>query len=446
MPTICFSDPSSGGTGSDTTASGSAGAVVANGTAASYSGSVFTLDGSPDLSAWDNAEDILWVDTSSGRQFFDATSVDDTAKTITVVNAPAGTASGLTWGIGGKRATFNNSNSRTVFSTVGAKEDWIIETETDQSISSQLTISCPGAIRGSAGGIKTITQTANVGCCSFNSANYITISNLKFQNSNTSSKTSSHGLILTTNTPKVTVINCVLGDSTNTLLTGVVRSVGTPPLIVQNCVFESCSSHALSLDGATGGVEVIGCVFKNNANDFTCNGPTTISDCLSYGCSGVAFELSSASPCTIIGNTIHGAGSDGILLPGSTVNMVIINNIITGCAGYGINMTGGGTNNRLWVDYNCFGSASSSPSSTLNSSGPASSNVVLQANNLLSVDPQYTNVGSGDFSVGTNMKAAASPPSSATMGLGVSNTTTYKDLGGVQRQEFSSLPIFNIGI
>src|SRR5688500_18477061 len=95
-------------TGSDTAASGAGPATALTGTAASYSGSGFTLDGSPDLSGVVAGTAILYVATSTGRKFFDITSVDDGANTVTVVTAPAGTATGLTWAIGGKRATFDH--------------------------------------------------------------------------------------------------------------------------------------------------------------------------------------------------------------------------------------------------------------------------------------------------------------------------------------------------
>src|SRR5688500_14311591 len=101
--TILFNSVS----GSDTAASGAGPATAITGSNASYSGSVFTLDGSPDLSGVVVADSILYVDTSTGRKFFDITSIDNTAKTVTVVSAPAGTATGLTWAIGGQRATFD---------------------------------------------------------------------------------------------------------------------------------------------------------------------------------------------------------------------------------------------------------------------------------------------------------------------------------------------------
>ena len=129
MPTIRFNTS----TGSDTNASGSNGSISVNGTSASFSGSVVTLDGSPDLSGFDADEDVLWLQTSTGRQFFDLSSVDDTAKTVTCVDAPAGTASGLTWGIGGKRATLEDINSRLLFSD-DAKAGWTAELEDDQTI------------------------------------------------------------------------------------------------------------------------------------------------------------------------------------------------------------------------------------------------------------------------------------------------------------------------
>jgi len=118
--------------GSDTAASGAGPTTALFGTAASYSGSVFTLDGTPNLSgvATDGSH-VIWVQTSTGRQFFTINAVDDGANTVTVDDAPAGTTTGLTWGLGGKRQTVGNTDSRLLFST-DAKAGWTITLEDDQ--------------------------------------------------------------------------------------------------------------------------------------------------------------------------------------------------------------------------------------------------------------------------------------------------------------------------
>src|SRR5210317_2245162 len=89
--------------GADTNSGTSAGtSPIANGTAATRSTNVYTLDGSPDLSGvTPNVDAIHIVGETSGRGFdgtlFEITAVDDTGKTVTVDPTPTGGTSGLTW-------------------------------------------------------------------------------------------------------------------------------------------------------------------------------------------------------------------------------------------------------------------------------------------------------------------------------------------------------------
>ena len=93
VPTLLFNT----GSGSDTAASGAGPTTALSGTAASYSESVFTLDGSPDLSGVStDGPHVIWVDTSTGRKFFTINAVNDGANTVTVDDAPAETTTELT--------------------------------------------------------------------------------------------------------------------------------------------------------------------------------------------------------------------------------------------------------------------------------------------------------------------------------------------------------------
>ena len=105
-------------TGSDTQASGAGPATAIFGTGASLnsSTSVDLSADAPNLSgvATDGSA-CLWVSTSSGRQFAKITAVNNTTKIVTVALAYGVTATGLTWAIGGKRATLDAASSRTLF-------------------------------------------------------------------------------------------------------------------------------------------------------------------------------------------------------------------------------------------------------------------------------------------------------------------------------------------
>jgi hypothetical protein len=138
-------------TGSETQASGAGPATAKFGTNASFAGSVVTLDGSPDLSgvAVDSSH-VLWMLTSTGRQFFaitaKANSGTPTAQ-VTVADAPAGTATGRTWAIGGKRQSIDTANSRLLF-TADVKPGWTIDLEGTFVLTSVITLGVSSTATG----------------------------------------------------------------------------------------------------------------------------------------------------------------------------------------------------------------------------------------------------------------------------------------------------------
>ena len=123
------------GVGSDTTASG-LGASNVYGSGASTTGSSTVVTGIDTTGV--SSGDLLWVQSSSGRQFSIIATVDSSTQ-VTCDDVFANTESGRTWAIGGKRATFDNSDSRRLFNDDSAA-GFIIETETDQSITSVIEI------------------------------------------------------------------------------------------------------------------------------------------------------------------------------------------------------------------------------------------------------------------------------------------------------------------
>ena len=122
-------------TGSDTAASG-LGAANVYGTGASTTSASAVVTGIDTTGV--SSGDLLWVQSSSGRQFSIIATVDSSTQ-VTCDDVFANTESGRTWAIGGTRATFDNADSRRLFN-----DDVIagstIETETDQNISSNLVI------------------------------------------------------------------------------------------------------------------------------------------------------------------------------------------------------------------------------------------------------------------------------------------------------------------
>lgn len=128
----------------------------------------------------------------------------------------------------------------------------------------------------------------------------------------------------------------------------------------------------------------------------------------------------------VVGNTIDGCGGDAIevseaaMIDGATIK----NNIISNNTGYGIKCSTGTTalNDRRStgkIDYN----------NIYNNTAGAYNGISAGAHDTY-LDPQYTNAGALDFSVGANMKAIGFP--GAFRGT---TTTGYLDLGAAQRQE-----------
>lgn len=131
--------------GSDTAASGCGPATAVSGTGASITSASTTVDlsaDSPDLSAV-VADDLIWVDASSGRQWGRIASVDNVTKTITLTsnNLYSVTEFGRNWGIGGKRATLSNLDNFMLFRNtaayVGDMSYYGISIESDQTITAK---------------------------------------------------------------------------------------------------------------------------------------------------------------------------------------------------------------------------------------------------------------------------------------------------------------------
>lgn len=455
-PTILFNN----GSGSDTLASGAGPATALTGTSASYSTTTVTLDGSPDLSgvATDSSH-VLFLITSTGRKFFKITATDNVAKTVTVHVAPTGTATGLSWAIGGKRKTIENTNSRLLFST-DVMPGWAINLEDDQpAVTSSVACSIAGdttdgpiTLQGT-GGRRLITSATNNVSPLSGGLGYWIVKNLKFTSS-AATKTSSYGVLFnadgTSGSPAF-FESCVFGDSTNKLQIGVTRNVTAQRTSVfTNCEFTSCISHGLThTGGSNGGV----CTIVNNCYIHD-NGGSGVS--YSFGVNTNVFVNSviannAAKGIEIIGPsnnstrqyisncTIHNNGSDGININNSTnfIAATIVANMITKNGGYGINYTGtGGDALKAVIDGNNYGNASDS---TANTSG--SVNGFTAGANDQTIAAGYTNAAGGDYSIPATLKAKGYPPSASPIGIN-SATYSYMDPGAAQRQEPTVAGVF----
>lgn len=167
-----------------------------------------------------------------------------------------------------------------------------------------------------------------------------------------------------------------------------------------------------------------GCTVGINQRVTTGGTSITFTNNLVTACTtAMQFNANGVNGMYVTNNTFYGASSPtGTGLDGSTstapTDSFFENNIIYGFA-TGANWQAAQSTN-IW-DYNDFYNNTTDRT-----------NVTAGAHDL-TVDPQFTNAASGDFSIGTNLKAKGNP------GVFPGATTTgYIDTGAAQRQEASS--------
>ena len=257
--------------GSDTAASGSGPATAVTGTGASLNATT-TVDLSadtPDLSGV-RAGDLLWVQSSSGMQFSVIASVDDVADTVTVDTAFAVTETGRTWAIGGKRATLEDASSRQLLQDLLNINSVIVELEDDQTINSYVFIkmiaigdgNTPSRFRGSAGSIKTITQTAADYHFRPDSNFQCYWENLRFENSNATTNASCQVFWNRLRSQGWHFIDCVFGDATNTIYSVQYDNSGSWAGSFLRCKFQSTTEYAFKEAGHLP-VKFVGCLFDS---------------------------------------------------------------------------------------------------------------------------------------------------------------------------------------
>jgi hypothetical protein len=437
FPTITFNSS----TGSDTAASGSGGtALTAGGNdGASSTASSATVDLSadaPDLSgvATDGSA-VLWVDSSSGRQFSAISSVNNTLKTVTCADTFANTESGRNWGIGGKRATLDNADSRTLFGsqggTTGAKPGWTIVTETDQALTSTLNCTLSTALSTdgmpvikSDGTRRTINISINDEIFGFGAAIPIKFENLKFTNSN-GTKTSAY-LANYSNNATPWFHDCVIGDATNQLL-------GTHVRVAAECLFkftlcEICHCTGSGVPANQGGTEMYFSRVHHNGgggiSTSSSGGLLTLIGNLITDNTGDGIKLTTAAlPLrTVLYNTIDGNSGDGIDLSASTAanNLLCLFNNITNNGNFGIRGTTGSDTQKLLADFNNVWN---------NTSGNYTSFTAGASDK--SVDPGYVDAANEDYRITESTLKSLQFPASGYIGIN-SLTNSFGDIGASQ--------------
>lgn len=447
--------------GSDTAASGCGPATAESGTAASYSGSVVTLDGSPDLSAV-TTDHILWLDTSTGRQLFTLSAVDDTAKTVTTIDAPAGTASGLNWGIGGKRISPIN----TALVDLDIKAGWTIEldggtTADYDRVSTTHTFGTEGSFTE---GPITFRSTPGTGKAvmaggtgnghnpiSFGSSQHLVVENIRFEFNQT---TGAGGIsFAATGHDDFLVKGCefiYLGSGGTITAASFGKNAGGRATVI-DCYFENCNYTGVftaDTGGSKAAIFVINCTFIDCADAILLSQVegVVLEGNLIVDSTGTAIKFHSSSSgekvqsVVIRNNTIARSTSDGISFNTDPIGLLIENNIITANGGYGITADAASAANMTVIRNNIFG-AGATDYGKANTSGTINNLSVISGsfadNNNVSEDPGFTDPASPnyDFSISATSRAKGNPLA-ADSGIGdQAFTHTYVDPGAAQRQE-----------
>lgn len=391
--------------GSDTAASGAGPATALTGSNASFAAAVVTLDGSPDLSgvAVDGSH-ALYLLTSTGVRFFKITAKDDGADTVTVTPNPAGTATGLTWAIGGKRASIGSASSVLLFDNGGAAGDmgagWVVEMESGhtESLSARIDYRGPGdttdgpkILRGPAGAATrpVITTTNDF----VQRDDYWRFVDFDLTGSGATdafvqvgSVTRLEGLLISgfsgvliqrsgaTGVQGCQVLGCHLSG-------GSVGIRADQNAHVVGCRIEGQSSHGIAT--TSGGAALAGLTIASN---------------LIYGCGGDGVHVEqtrtdSFASVVIDGNTIDDCTGDGIEYSGDNdgINgLAVLNNLLTNNGGYGLNfasLTAAKVlaRNAVIKGNTTFG----------NTSGACNLSGVLEGGTT--TDPDYVNAGAGDY-------------------------------------------------
>jgi len=269
------------------------------------------------------------------------------------------------------------------------------------------------------GGIGEISGAATYSIFS-SSTNGIRFVDMHFTNSGAST-------IVTTGSNCV-FLNC---EFDNTSGGGLVGSYET---LVSNCYFHNIGAIGLVLETGL----VIDCVFETGSgNDFTVaietNQQQNVIDRCIFILAGSAIGIQlDAAACRVVNNTLYATTGTGTAIK-STVwfanVQTIENNYIEGFSGVG--GVGINTESDVFGDGGYIVRNNKYYNNTTNES--LSGLNVIYENNAAVGSSALTNPGTGDFSVGTDLKAAGFP----TAFNGIS-TNQFIDVGAAQREEVAA--------
>jgi hypothetical protein len=450
--------------------SGAGPTTSVNGTAAAtdIAGTTVTVDAGKDISgiATDGSAALILNDVTAGHRrwskIIGSAGSGGATPTFTVNEAYTGSLSGLSWGVGGVRATIANSVSQLLFSNNSAAGDampgWTVEMQSGHSevVSANLdfrragdTTSGPITLRGASGAAtRPLLTFSNNGNSITSRGAYQTFRDFEMRNSNatkTASVAFANGAA-----SAIAIINVKVAHSTDKYWKYITDG-GSGYVLVRDCEFGYAAnigiditvnkhsrylfnsihdggSIAVSMTAVAGNLFLFyGNLVYNNAGD---------------GLKGTSGS-SSAQSYTIAHNTFYNNTGDGIEFSQTSNNLfglTIVNNIFANNGGYGLNISAAAdidlvTGSSLILNNNFF----------TNTSGTHNPATMTASENETTADPQFTSTSVADFSIGTNLKKTGYPlGGTLRIGSMSAGTFSYPDPGAAQRDEdavFGYLPV-----
>jgi hypothetical protein len=383
-------------TGHDTQSSGLGPAVAVYGSGASTTAGSATVTGIN--TAGVSVGDLLWVQSSSGRQFSIIASINVNGTEVTCDDTFANTESGRTWAIGGKRATLDSADSRKFFES-DRKSGATVEVEytgTNYQLSSTLGLASVNAsiiITGTGSSKPTIEATNNDIAFSYRST--LVISNINFINTNSTKTASVLAYAIAVASCNIVLFNVNVGDSTNYFWKGFSSGAGAS-LYFDGGSINNCSNAGIewrsnlyldrvnlngnqigiNLPSPFSGIQSINrCVFRNS-----------VSHGILMHTNYPPFALHFTNNIFYLngGNDIHQSNSYG------PSRIRFINNIFVTSSGYSLTSAGNLNSVVHLVDRNAFYVYGSG---TKNNNFPADANEIT-----LTADP-FVDAANNDFNI-----------------------------------------------
>jgi len=442
-PTILFNSS----TGSDTQASGAGPGTALFGTtdaSTDGAGTTVTLTAGTDLTnvATDGSHAIFLNDTTAGARNFGKITgkagSGGATPTVTVANAFGLTLTNKSWAIGGKRLTLSGTTSKKLWMNNSSNGDalagWILELNSAFSDAFTERLNLVRAVTTAAITIRAtsgyatmpiLSWNTNDICMLFTGTGWI-VEDMDLRNTN-GTKASTFGAYI--NTTACTIRRCKIAHATDYFRLPIYSAAGS-------CVIES--NEVSSTASGASGISCVNTSFTRILGNhvYTCgshgidigssSSHAQVSGNLVRGCSGDGMNLLPAF-LICVANTVYGNTGDGIEFNAVRSGMlVLLNNNVTNNGGYGLNLHASETA----LTYFALPTTHAGNNWWTNTSGQCDVSGIIPSSDQ-NLDPQYTNAGSLDFTIGTNLKALGFP-STNLPGLSV---RSYTDIGALQRQE-----------